>query len=200
MKPVFTIVSVLFLCSVGLFAQEVEMIAGKKTIFLETKIIGVDTLPHITLREVSVVPTWRFKNRRQKKHYSRLVVNVKKTLPYARLASQKLRAIDVHINTLSTEKEKKDYLKKAEKELFVEFEKPLRHLTFSQGRLLIRLIDRETGDTSYTLIKELKGGFSAFFWQSVARIFGSNLKADYDAQGDERMIEHIIILIDNGML
>lgn len=200
MKPVFTIVYVLFLCSVGLLAQRVETIAGKKTIFLETKVIGADTLPHITLREVSVVPVWKFKNRRQRTHYSRLVINVKKALPYARLVSQKLREIDTHMQTLPTEKEKKAYLKSAEKELFAEFEQPLRHFTFSQGRLLIRLIDRETGDTSYNLIKEYKGGFSAFFWQSVARIFGSNLKADYDAKGDEKMIEHIIILIDNGML
>lgn len=200
MKPAYVIVSVLLLAFGNLYSQEVEKLAGKKTVILETKIIGADTLPHITLREVSVVPTWRFKNRRQKTHYSRLVVNVKKTLPYARLASEKLRAIDAHMKTLNTEKEKKVYLKKAEKEMFAEFEKPLRYFTFSQGRLLIRLIDRETGDTSYNLIKEYKGGFSAFFWQSVARIFGSNLKADYDAQGDERMIEHIIILIDNGML
>ncbi len=200
MKPVIVILSVLFLCSVELLAQRIDTIAGKKTIFLETKIIGTDTIPHITLREVSVVPIWKFKNKRQRTHYSRLVINVKKTLPYARLASQRLREIDAHMQTLPTEKERKVYLKKAEKEMFAEFEKPLRHFTFSQGRLLIRLIDRETGDTSYNLIKEYKGGFSAFFWQSVARIFGSNLKADYDAQGDEKMIEHIIILIDNGML
>jgi len=200
MKPVIVILSVLFLCSVELLAQRIDTIAGKKTIFLETKIIATDTIPHITLREVSVVPIWKFKNKRQRTHYSRLVINVKKTLPYARLASQRLREIDAHMQTLPTEKERKVYLKKAEKEMFAEFEKPLRHFTFSQGRLLIRLIDRETGDTSYNLIKEYKGGFSAFFWQSVARIFGSNLKADYDAQGDEKMIEHIIILIDNGML
>jgi pyruvate dehydrogenase complex dehydrogenase (E1) component len=76
----------------------------------------------------------------------------------------------------------------------------LRKLTFSQGRLLIKLIDRETGDTSYKLIKELKGGFSAFMWQSVARIFGSNLKSEYEMEGDDAMIERIIIMIDNGML
>ncbi len=200
MKPVYITIFILFLASVNLHSQETKALTGEKTIILETKIIGADTLPHITLREVSVVPTWRFKNSRQKKRYSKLVINVKKTLPYARLASKKLRAIEAHMHTLNIEKERKVYLKKAEKEMFSEFEKPLRHLTFSQGRLLIRLIDRETGDTSYNLIKEYKGGFSAFFWQSVARIFGSNLKAEFDPDGDQKMIEHIIILIDNGML
>jgi hypothetical protein len=116
------------------------------------------------------------------------------------MAARKLHEIDAHLGTLKTEKEKKAYLKKAEKELFAEFEQPIRHLTVSQGLLLIRLIDRETGDTSYNLIKEYKSGFAAFFWQSVARLFGSNLKADYDPEGEEKMIEHIIILLDNGML
>jgi hypothetical protein len=173
---------------------------SQEPVFLERRIINNDTLPHITLKEVAIVPPYRFKNKRQRRRYSRLVINVKKTLPYARMAASKLEAINAHMLTLETEREQKAYLKEAEKKLFDEFEQPLRKLTFSQGRLLIRLIDRETGDTSYSLIKEYKGGFSAFFWQSVARLFGSNLKAEYDAEGDERMIEHIIILIDNGLL
>jgi hypothetical protein len=76
----------------------------------------------------------------------------------------------------------------------------LRKLTFTQGRILIKLIDRETGHTTYEIVKELKGSLSAFFWQSVARIFGSNLKMEYDAKGDDRMIEDIVIRIENGML
>ncbi len=81
-----------------------------------------------------------------------------------------------------------------------QFENPLRKLTFSQGRMIIKLIDRETGNTSYDLIKDYKGGFSAFFWQSVARVFGSNLKDEYDGDREDKMIEHIIIMIDNGIL
>jgi len=190
----------MFLFSARVFSQEVETISGSKKIFLETKVVHGDTLPHITLHEISVVPKWKFKSKREYKRYSRLVRNIKKTLPYARMAARKLHEIDAHLGTLKTEKEKKAYLKKAEKELFAEFEQPIRHLTVSQGLLLIRLIDRETGDTSYNLIKEYKSGFAAFFWQSVARLFGSNLKADYDPEGEEKMIEHIIILLDNGML
>ena len=131
----------------------------------------------------------------QKKKYSRLVRNIKKTLPYARSASQKLKEINTQLEKLQTEKERKAYMKKAEKDLFDEFEEPLKNLTFSQGRLLIRLIDRETGDTTFNLIKEYKGGFSAFFWQSVAIMFGSNLKSEYDLEGDDKMIEYIIVLI-----
>jgi len=200
MRSGYTIAIVIFLFSAGVFSQEVETMSGTKKIFLETKVVHGDTLPHVTLHEVSVVPKWKFRNKREYKKYSRMVYNIKKTLPYARMAAKKLHEIDAHMQTLKTDKERKQYLKEAEKKLFAEFERPLRHLTVSQGFLLIRLIDRETGDTTYNLIKEYKSGFAAFFWQSVARLFGSNLKADYDPDGDEKMIEHIIILIDNGML
>jgi len=200
MKPVYAVILFLLLFSAKAVSQEAKLITGTKQIFLETKVVHGDTLPHVTLHEISVVPKWKFRNKKEYRRYSRLVRNIKKTLPYARLAARKLHEIDDHMKTLKTEKERKEYLKTAEKKLFTEFEQPLRHLTVSQGLLLIRLIDRETGDTSYNLIKEYKSGFAAFFWQSVARLFGSNLKADYDPDGDEKMIEHIIILLDNGML
>jgi hypothetical protein len=177
-----------------------EKMAGKDVFLLESRIINGDTIPHIVLSEVKVVPKWKFRNKHERKKYSKFVRNIKVTLPYARLAAHKLEIINARLAEIDNEKERKQYLKVAEKELFNEFEKPLRKLTFSQGRMLIKLIDRETGDTSYDLIKEYKGGFSAFFWQSLARLFGSNLKAEYDADRDDRMIEHIIILIDNGML
>ncbi len=164
------------------------------------KIVNGDTIPHQNIREIVVMPPIKFKSKRQKVRYSRLVRNIKKTLPYARLAKNRLYAIEAAIDTIQDKKDRKEYLKKAEADLFKEFEQPLRKLTFSQGRMLIKLIDRETGDTSYKLIKDLKGGFSAFMWQSVARIFGSNLKSEYESDGEDRMIEYIITMIDNGML
>jgi len=105
-----------------------------------------------------------------------------------------------HFVTLTTDKERKKYVKQVEKEMRAEFEKDLRSLTISQGRLLIKLVYRETGATSYALVKELKGSLSAIFWQAIARIFGSNLKSEYDAEGEDRLIEQLIILIDNGQI
>ncbi len=167
---------------------------------LRGKVIEGDTLPHVFVKEIVVMPPFKFKSTNQRKKYSRLVRNIKKTLPYARLAQKRLYEIERKLDSIPDKKERKVYLKEAEKQLFEEFEQPLRKLTFSQGRMLIKLIDRETGDTSYELIKDLKGGFSAFMWQSVARIFGSNLKSEYDSAGDDKMIEYIIVLIDNGLL
>lgn len=91
-------------------------------------------------------------------------------------------------------------MKQVEQELLVEFEDDLKQLTITQGRILIKLVDRETGSTSYELVKELRGTFSAFFWQTLARLFGSNLKSVYDPYGEDRLIEEIIFLIDRGQL
>ncbi|MCU4164249.1 DUF4294 domain-containing protein [Carboxylicivirga caseinilyticus] len=171
-----------------------------KDIILNHQIIDNDTIPHITLKEVPVMPPFKFKSKRQKRRYSKLVHNVKITLPYARRASYTINDINSNLALITEPKERKKYLKQREKELFEEFETPLKKLTFSQGKLLIKLINRETGDTTYELIKEYKGGVSAVFWQGIARLFGSNLKSEFDSDGDDVMIEHIILLIDNGMI
>ncbi|TLX74956.1 DUF4294 domain-containing protein [Labilibacter sediminis] len=193
-------VFILFLLVVPLFACAQVDTVKTGVSYLDKKLIEGDTLPHVVLKEVQIIPPWTFKNKRQYRRYSKLVINVKKTLPYARLAQKRINEISVSLDTIKGEKNRKKFVKQKEKELFNEFEQPLKKLTFSQGRMLIKLIDRETGDTSYELIKELKGGFSAFMWQSVARIFGSNLKSEFDSEGDDAMIEHIILMIDNGML
>lgn len=169
-------------------------------IILDHRIIEKDTLPHITLQEIPVVPPYKFKNKRQRRRYSKLVRNIKVALPYARKAGKKINDINAELVLIEDEKLRKQFLKEKEEELFEEFEKPLRKLTFSQGRLLIKLINRETGNTTYQLIKEYKGGASAVFWQTIARLFGSNLKSEYDKDGEDKMIEHIITLIDNGLI
>lgn len=192
----------LFIMGTGVSGQSVktEEMAGEEVFMLESKIINGDTIPHVMLPVVEIVPEWKFKSKRERRTYNRLVRNIKAALPYARVAASKLHQINAELAQIEGEKKRKKFLKESEKKLFKDFEQPLRKLTFSQGRILIKLIDRETGDTSYDLIKEYKGGFSAFFWQSVARVFGSNLKAEYDADREDKMIEHIIIMIDNGRL
>lgn len=169
-------------------------------IIMQHSIVDNDTIPHVNLQEVAVIPKYKFKNKRQRKRYSKLVRNIKITLPYARKASNTINEINAELSHISSEKERKAYLKKREKELFKEFETPLKRLSFTQGKLLIKLINRETGDTTYQLIKEYKGGVSAIFWQGIARLFGSNLKSEFDEEGDDKMIEHIIMLIDNGVI
>lgn len=159
-----------------------------------------DTIPLIHLREITVTPPFVFKNNKEIVKYSKLVRNIKKVLPYAKTANAKLKIINDNLLKMKTEYERNVYLKVAEKDLRKEFAKDLTNLTISQGKLLIKLIDRETGATTYDLIKELKGTFSAFIYQSVAVVFGSTLKYEYDPSGEDKMIEDIIIRIDNGQL
>ncbi|UCG27381.1 MAG: DUF4294 domain-containing protein [Bacteroidales bacterium] len=162
--------------------------------------IDGDTIPHMTIEEVLVYPRPKFNSRRQIRRYSRLIANIKKVYPFARLAREKLAEMDRHISTLPSDLEKRRYVKQMEDELFSDYEDDLKKLTIAQGRLLIKLIDRETGDTTYEWVKELKGSISAFFWQALARIFGSNLKTEFDAAGRDRLINDIIIMIEAGMI
>ncbi len=197
LKAVLTFIIIVSACCA---AQPQTAAPAGGTAIARGVIVDGDTIPHVRLREIKIMPRRRFRSKRAAQRYSRLVRNIKTVLPYARIAGRKIAEIEDNLALMSDEKQKKEYLKKAEKELFQEFEKPLRRLTVSQGRLLIKLIDRETGSTSYAIIRQLKGRFSAFLWQSVARIFGSNLKSEFDGEGEDRMIEYIINQIDNGEL
>lgn len=173
--------------------------------FQDGKVVRVileneDTLFISDIQEVFIYPEPVFKRKRDYRRYQRLVYNLKVVYPYAKLAGAKIEEMNTHFLSLRTEKQKKDYIKQVEKELFAEFEDDLKSLTITQGRLLIKLVDRETGNTSYDLVKELKGTFSAFFWQTIARLFGSNLKTNFDKEGEDYLIEQILVLIDNGQL
>lgn len=167
---------------------------------VEGMVIDNDTVYHVNIKEVVVFAPKKFKNRRQERRYNRLVRNLKKVYPYARLANIKLKEIENHLSTLETEQQKRRYINEADKQLRDEFEDELVKLTISQGRLLIKLIDRETGNTTYHLVKELKGNFTAFIFQTLARIFGNDLKSEFDAEGDDKLIEELIIMIENGQL
>ncbi|OQX99712.1 MAG: hypothetical protein B6I24_01885 [Bacteroidetes bacterium 4572_128] len=104
------------------------------------------------------------------------------------------------MSKLKTEKEKKKYIKKADKHLQEEFAGKLKKLTFSEGRLLIKLIHRETGKTVYDLVKNLRGSWTAWFWQTVAKLFGSNLKKKYRPKSKDKLIENIILRIENNQI
>jgi hypothetical protein len=180
---------------------EGDSIAQTQDIYVaRAVVIDGDTLWVAELDEVYIFPTKKFKNRRERRRYTRLIYNVKKAYPWAKLAGEKLADVEIHLATLETEKEQKDYMKQIEDELLSDYKDDLKKLTITQGRILIKLVYRETGDTSYELVEELRGKLSAFFWQALARLFGSNLKSEYDPQGEDRLIEEIVLLIENGQL
>jgi hypothetical protein len=158
------------------------------------------TMPEVEIKEVTVVARPTRDMRRDFRRYERLVSNLKRVYPYAYLVRLKLDTINAELEKIEGEKARKDYIKNVEKDVFGEYEDDMRQLTITQGRLLIKLIDRETQNTSYDLIREYRGWFSAVFWQGIARIFGTNLKDEYDASGEDALIELIIWEIEAGRL
>jgi hypothetical protein len=161
---------------------------------------GNDTLAMVELEEVRIYERKDFAYLYLKRRYRRLIYNVKKAYPYSKIAGTRLKELDDYLVTIDGEKERKAYINQAEKEIMQEFERDVKKLTITQGIILVKLIDRETGRTSYEVIKDLKGGFTAFFWQGIARLFGNNLKAEYDPEGSDRIIEDIVLGIEAGFI
>lgn len=158
-----------------------------------------DTLPVVNLGLVNISQERTFASQKDQRQWSRLKRDVAKVYPYSKMASRKLKEYNSRMEGLSSSQQKK-LLKQAEKELLAEYEDDIRGMTMNQGRILIKLIDRETGKTSYTLVESLRGTFQAFFWQSIARIFSANLKTAYNPyqNKEDKQIEDIITSIEDG--
>ncbi len=168
--------------------------------YYRARIEGKDTIATITLRSVYVFPKPKFKNRREEAKYWKLVRDVKKTLPYAKMVYETLIETYEYIETMPTEEERTRHLKRMEKELFAQYKPELKKLTFAQGKLLIKLIDRECNQSSYHLVKAFLGPFRAGFWNLFAGMFGASLKTEYDPKGKDAQIEQIVVMVENGML
>lgn len=146
----------------------------------------------------SIDPAWIFPRgyrggKRDLKKYYRLVYNFNKVYPYALLAKDMESQAERHITKNGLKRGKKEkYVNRLQKELLDAYEKPLRNMTISQGKLLIKLVDREIGKSSYSIIKDYKSGISAGFWQGIAKVFGQNLKSHYDPNGEDRMTEYLV--------
>ena len=159
-----------------------------------------DTIYVSLLDEVEITAPLIFENERNAKRYSRLVYYVKKVYPYARIAGVKMREYEAELAQTKRKRDRKKLMRKAEKELKAQFEDDLKHLTYMQGEILLKLIDRETNVSSYELVKDLRGGFKAVFYQASAKLFGFNLKDRYDPLGRDIEIERIVLMIESGRL
>ena len=179
---------------ISLFAQDTNKIK------LPAKIVNGDTLPAVDLNGVIIFPPVRFDNRREAARYDRLVYNIRLVYPYAKLAGIKLKQIKATLDTIQNEKQRKAFIRKSEKELDDQFGDQIRDMSYSQGKILIKLVYRETGSSTFAIVKEFKGGFNAFFWQTMARLFGYDLKTIYDPTGDDATIERVVKMIDAGAI
>lgn len=159
-----------------------------------------DTIPYGHIFEVVIVPRRTFRNERELRAYRRMIANLKKVYPYAQEAKRLLREMDSVYGGLDSRAAKARYASQMERKLNRQFEKQIRNLTYSQGRMLIKLINRETGRTTYDIIKQFRGGLSAGFWQIIAKMFGSDLKSGFDPVEEDRILNELIILYEHGQL
>lgn len=163
-------------------------------------VVNGDTMLSYQLAPVSVEAEVKGKAKRQARRADRLTRHVQKVYPYAQMTGKLLDQYNADLERIEKESDRELYIKLAEAELRAEFEYEIKGLTMSQGRILTKLIDRQTGTTSYELVRELKGNFNAWVWQGVAKLFGQDLKSEYDPAGDDQLVESIVRRIENGEL
>ena len=164
-------------------------------------IVDGDTIPYYRLNEVKVDESASLLTEKEIRKNQKLIRNVKKMLPYAKIGKQRLDELELRIADMP-KRQRKEAIKQAEKDLLADFSDELKACTISQGMVLLKLIDRETGRTSYVLVDELRGKIRAGFYQTFARLFGYNLKSQYDPRKnkEDNLIERIVLSIERGKL
>ncbi len=159
-----------------------------------------DSIQYMEMNNVYVYPQLTFKNKKQAETYMRLVNNVKKVLPIAKEARQMLIETTELLDMLPDEKSKNEHIKRVEEDIFRTYKPKMKKLTYSQGKLLIKLIDRECHSSSYEMIKAFMGPIRAGFWQVFAWGFGASLKKEYDPKGRDRLTERVVLMVEAGQI
>ena len=203
MRHVLTIIMVLgsVLCAT---AQKDTTDIGDPTFVPTVKVSKVvvdgDSIQYMEMSNVYVYPKMTFSSKRQQGAYMRLVKNVKLTLPLAKEVRQILIETAEYLETLPNDKAKEEHIKRVEQSILREYKPKMKKLTYSQGKLLIKLINRECNSTSYEAIQAFMGPLRAGFWQAFAWAFGASLKKEYDPEGTDRLTERIVLMVESGQL
>lgn len=153
-----------------------------------------------TITMIHILPVYVFSRKVDLRRYQKLVEAVRKVYPVAQAARAKMDEMEAELTRLPTKKAQRAYIRDVYAQIKEEYSPVLKKMTRTQGRVLLKLIDRETEYTAYQILREFRGGFVAGFWQGVSRIFGQNLKSEYDKQNEDRMIEQIVIYYEAGLL
>ena len=192
------------MCSLCVTAQEKTDDAGSPTFVPTVKVskvlVGGDSIQYMEFSNVYVYPKLTFSSKRQQQSYMRLVKNVKVTLPLAKEVRQILIETAEYLETLPNDKAKEEHIKRVEQSILREYKPKMKKLTYSQGKLLITLINRECNSTSYEAIQAFMGPLRAGFWQAFAWAFGASLKKEYDPEGTDRLTERIVLMVESGQL
>lgn len=159
-----------------------------------------DTIPYVKLPTVYIFKPLKFKNKREINNYYKLVRDVKKVLPISKEVNRAIIETYEYMMTLPNEKARQKHMKAVEKSMKEQYTPRMKKLTFAQGKLLIKLVDRQTNSTGYELVKAFMGPFKAGFYQTFATLFGASLKKQYDPTGDDALTERVILMVESGQL
>ena len=161
-----------------------------------------DTCRLTYIREIVVFPPLKFKNKKEEQFYWRTVRDVRKTLPYAKLAFATLCETYEYIQTIPDKKERERHLKTLEKDIFQQYKPVVKKMTKTQGKVMLKLINRETDQTGFNIVKAFLGSFRAGFWQTFGRFFGINMRVGFhpDKNKEDAIIDRVATLIEQGAL
>ena len=204
MRRVLTFMMMLTCCLWATAQEEEQTDAGDPTFVPTVKVSKVlvdgDSIQYMEMSNVYVYPKMTFSSKRQEGSYMRLVKNVKTTLPLAKQVRQLLIETAEYLETLPDDKAKQEHMKRVEQSIVKEYKPKMKKLTYSQGKLLIKLINRECNSTSYESIQAFLGPIRAGFWQAFAWAFGASLKKEYDPDGTDRLTERVVLMVEAGQL
>ena len=153
-----------------------------------------------SIATIHMMPLYKFNRGIDARRHYKLIRTVKKVYPLAQIARAEMADMEDELRRLPTKKEQHEYVKGIEKRITEQYTPLIKRMTRYEGKILVKLIDRETEFTAYQIIKEFRGGFVAGFWQGIARIFGNNLKLEYERDGDDKLIEQIVLYYEAGLL
>lgn len=167
---------------------------------LKYTVIDGDTALFMDMGNVYVYPAMELKSEKQRRAFNRLVHNVKKVLPIAKETNNIIIETYEYLQTLPDEKSRKEHMKKVEAEIYTTYKPKMKALTYSQGKLLIKLVNRECNSSSYDIVKAFMGPIRAGFWQAFAWTFGASLKKHYKPETTDRITEMVVLMVEAGQL
>lgn len=198
------VVAVLLLVSAEGWAQSKDVDMDSPTFVPTVKVgkvfEGGDSIQYMEMNNVYVYPPVSFNSKKQAEAYMRLVKNVKTVLPIAKEANMIMMETAEYLETLPNKKAKDEHMKRVEQSIMNQYKPKMKKLTYSQGKLLIKLIYRESHSSSYELIQAFLGPVRAGFYQAFAWVFGASLKKEYDPEGIDRLTERVVLLVESGQL
>ena len=198
---IFRVLVVVVAFAMSGFSVYGQSTSGESTLsVVQAIIIGNDTVPYFVLPTYYCYPPLKFKNKKEEQFYWRTVRDVKVVLPYVRHIRKVMDKTNEALMSMPDKASRDAYMKNFEKRIYKENETKFKDLTLNQGKLIIRLLDRETNNTSYELIKAYRGSFSAGFWQVFALVLGADLKTKYGTKEEDAVIERVIVLVEAGQL